>query len=60
MLIDRAAVARQRAQQAGIVPQIEQLPIFGIHKDALLALRYRLEDQQVILTLQSAQLHPSF
>lgn len=30
---------------------VEQLPIFGITKEALLALRYRLEDGQVTYPL---------
>jgi hypothetical protein len=29
------------------LPQIEQLPIFGIHKDIYLAFRYRPSDGQV-------------
>lgn len=47
MLIDSAIAARQGSQQAGIQPQVEQLPIFGISKDVLLALRYRVPDGQV-------------
>jgi hypothetical protein len=46
-LVDRAIEARHGSQQAGITPQIEQLPIFGIHKEVFLALRYRLPDNQV-------------
>ncbi|KAK3714077.1 hypothetical protein LTR37_008106 [Vermiconidia calcicola] len=42
--IDKAVEARRRSEQAGITPQVEQLPIFGITKDSLIALRYRLED----------------
>ncbi|OQO03908.1 hypothetical protein B0A48_10550 [Cryoendolithus antarcticus] len=45
-LVDRAMQARHGSQQAGVTAQIEQLPIFGIAKDALLALRYRLADGQ--------------
>ncbi|KAK6442782.1 hypothetical protein LTR95_000985 [Oleoguttula sp. CCFEE 5521] len=45
-LVDRAMQARHGSQQAGVTAQIEQLPIFGIAKDALLALRYRLPDGQ--------------
>ncbi|OQN98433.1 hypothetical protein B0A48_15703 [Cryoendolithus antarcticus] len=45
-LVDRAMQARRGSQQAGVTAQIEQLPIFGIAKDALLALRYRLADGQ--------------
>nr|OQO27801.1 hypothetical protein B0A51_04614 [Rachicladosporium sp. CCFEE 5018] len=45
-LVDRALQARHGSQQAGVTAQIEQLPIFGIAKDALLALRYRLPDGQ--------------
>lgn len=57
-LVDRAISARQGSQQAGITPQIEQLPIFGITKDALLAFRYRLDDGQVVFRfgLHSASL----
>jgi hypothetical protein len=33
--------------RAGITPHIEQLPIFGIHKEIYLAFRYRLSDNQV-------------
>ena len=43
----RAIEARRGAEQAGVVPQVEQLPIFGITKESLLALRYRLSDSQV-------------
>ncbi|GAB7329269.1 hypothetical protein MBLNU13_g01076t1 [Cladosporium sp. NU13] len=56
--VDRALEARYGSQQAGITPQIEQLPIFGIHKEVFLALRYRLTDGQarrVQFRLQSAQ-----
>ncbi|KAK3707761.1 hypothetical protein LTR37_011938 [Vermiconidia calcicola] len=42
--VDKAVEARRRSEQAGITPQVEQLPIFGITKDSLIALRYRLED----------------
>jgi len=45
--VDRALEARHGSQQAGITPQMEQLPIFGIHKEVFLALRYRLPDGQV-------------
>jgi hypothetical protein len=48
-LVDRAIEARHGSQQAGITPQIEQLPIFGIHKEVFLALRYRLPDNQACL-----------
>lgn len=46
-LIDKAIEARHGSQQVGIQPQIEQLPIFGIRKDNLLAFRYRWSDGQV-------------
>jgi hypothetical protein len=39
--------ARNRSQLAGISPQVEQLPIFGINKDKYLAFRYRRSDNQV-------------
>ncbi|KAK4549389.1 hypothetical protein LTR36_006386 [Oleoguttula mirabilis] len=45
--IEAAIEARRGAERAGVTPQIEQLPIFGITKESLLALRYRLEDGQV-------------
>ena len=47
--IDMAKETRRGAEHAGIHPQIEQLPIFGLTKDALFALRYRLDDGQVSL-----------
>lgn len=49
--VDRAVEARYGSQQAGITPQIEQLPIFGIHKEVFLALRYRLQDGQVCFAI---------
>jgi hypothetical protein len=49
--VDRALEARYVSQQAGITPQIEQLPIFGIHKEVFLALRYRLQDGQVCFAI---------
>lgn len=45
--VDAAIDARHGAERAGVTPQIEQLPIFGITKESLLALRYRLENGQV-------------
>ena len=48
-LVDKSIEARYGSQQAGITPQIEQLPIFGIHKEVFLALRYRLSNGQVDL-----------
>lgn len=45
--IDAALDARLGAERAGVTPQVEQLPIFGITKESLLALRYRLEDGSV-------------
>lgn len=51
LLIDSAIAARHGSQQAGIAPQVEQLPIFGITKDVLLALRYRVADGQVFTML---------
>ncbi|KAH9827781.1 hypothetical protein Tdes44962_MAKER02714 [Teratosphaeria destructans] len=44
--IDDADDAQRRAQEARIAIKIEQLPIFGITKDSLLAVRYRLVDGQ--------------
>ena len=52
--VDRALEARYGSQQAGITPQIEQLPIFGIHKEVFLALRYRLPDGQVCFAVTGA------
>ncbi|KAK3115687.1 hypothetical protein LTR53_004702 [Teratosphaeriaceae sp. CCFEE 6253] len=43
-LVDQARHARGGSQQHGVIPHIDQLPIFGITRDALLALRYRLAD----------------
>ncbi|KAM0723437.1 hypothetical protein Q7P37_000423 [Cladosporium fusiforme] len=51
-LIDKALETRHALQKAGTAPQIEQLPIFGICKDMLLALRYRLPDGQVARRVQ--------
>lgn len=45
--VDAAVDARRGAEQVGVTPQIEQLPIFGITKESLLAIRYRLGDGQV-------------
>ena len=45
--VDKAVEARRGAELAGVTPQVEQLPIFGITKESLLALRYRLSDGQV-------------
>lgn len=47
-LVDKAVEARHGSQKAGIMPQIEQLPIFGICKEIFLAFRYRLPDGQVL------------
>ena len=41
--VDAAIDARRGAEVAGVIPQVDQLPIFGITKNALLAIRYRLE-----------------
>ena len=41
--IDSAKEARRGSEAHGIRLETEQLPIFGITKDALLALRYRHE-----------------
>lgn len=45
--IDNATETRRRAEQAGVAVQIEQLPIFGITKESILAIRYRLDDGKV-------------
>lgn len=50
-LIDNAMETRRLLQQAGSTPHIEQLPIFGICKDMLLAIRYRLSDGQVLISI---------
>ncbi|KAK1063331.1 hypothetical protein LTR33_012311 [Friedmanniomyces endolithicus] len=44
--IDASRDARRGAEQHGVTPQLEQLPIFGMTKEALLALRYRPADGQ--------------
>lgn len=41
--------ARRSAAQHGVTLSVDQLPVFGITKDALLALRYRPSDGQVRL-----------
>lgn len=45
--VDRAIALRSNSDQAGHLLQADHLPIFGIAKEALLAIRYRLEDGQV-------------
>ena len=45
--IDASRDARRGAEQHGVTPQLDQLPIFGMTKEALLALRYRPADGQV-------------
>ncbi|KAF2772377.1 hypothetical protein EJ03DRAFT_372124 [Teratosphaeria nubilosa] len=44
--IDDADDTRRRAQEARMTVKIEELPIFGITRDNLLAVRYRLADGQ--------------
>ncbi|KAK0337927.1 hypothetical protein LTR02_001679 [Friedmanniomyces endolithicus] len=44
--VDASRAARRGAEQHGVTPQLEQLPIFGMTKEALLALRYRPADGQ--------------
>ncbi|EME50114.1 hypothetical protein DOTSEDRAFT_20500 [Dothistroma septosporum NZE10] len=44
--IERAVRTRVAIEREGTSANIEQLPIFGITKDNLLALRYRLKDGQ--------------
>lgn len=45
--IDRAVDARRKSAEAGVTVKVEQLPIFGITKENLLAIRYRLESGEV-------------
>ncbi|KAK3645772.1 hypothetical protein LTR56_008959 [Elasticomyces elasticus] len=45
-LIDQAIQTRRSLEEHGIAPHIEQLPIFGMTKDALLALRYTPADKR--------------
>ncbi|KAK0313765.1 hypothetical protein LTR01_002022 [Friedmanniomyces endolithicus] len=45
--VDASRDARRGAEQHGVTPQLEQLPIFGMTKEALLALRYRPADGQI-------------
>ncbi|KAF2858659.1 hypothetical protein K470DRAFT_272240 [Piedraia hortae CBS 480.64] len=44
--VDAAREARHGAEKAGVVPSTEQLPIFGITKHSLLAIRYKLQNGQ--------------
>ncbi|GAB1742936.1 hypothetical protein NU219Hw_g8638t1 [Hortaea werneckii] len=56
-LIDDALVARRGAERVGVMPAVEQLPIFGITREALLALRYKSksgEARRIQLRLNSA------
>lgn len=52
--IDAALEAQRRAQQNGVDLPSEQLPIFGMTKDALLALRYNTPKSEV-----GRSMHPS-
>ena len=45
--VDHAIETRRQSQQAGSTLHIEQLSIFGIFKEPLMALRYRLSDGKV-------------
>lgn len=45
--IDKAVEARRSAQSTGMTIYMEQLPIFGITKDTVLAVRYTLSDGKV-------------
>ncbi|KAK0326505.1 hypothetical protein LTR82_002347 [Friedmanniomyces endolithicus] len=55
--VDASRAARRGAEQHGVTPQLEQLPIFGMTKEALLALRYRPADGQTPAT-PSRECHP--
>lgn len=53
--VDYALSARRAAAQRGLDGvRIEQLPIYGMTKDAALALRYRLFDSGVVRPDQTA------
>ena len=45
--VDAAIETRRRAEQAGVAPQVSELPVFGITQENLAAIRYRQEDGQV-------------
>ena len=47
--MDSAIDTRRRLEQATTTPQVSHLPIFGVTKGILLALRCRLEDGQVCI-----------
>jgi hypothetical protein len=49
--IDSAAQTRQRFRQASVNASVDQLPIFGLTKGPLLALRYRQSDGQVCTSM---------
>jgi hypothetical protein len=49
--IDSAVHTRQRFRQTSVNASVEQLPIFGLTKGPLLALRYRQSDGQVCTRL---------
>ncbi|RMY56694.1 hypothetical protein D0863_12888 [Hortaea werneckii] len=56
-LVDEALAARRGAERVGVMPAVEQLPIFGITREALLALRYKSrsgEARRIQLRLKSA------
>ncbi|KAI7162537.1 hypothetical protein KC343_g4325 [Hortaea werneckii] len=56
-LVDEALAARSGAERVGVMPAVEQLPIFGITREALLALRYKSrsgEARRIQLRLKSA------
>ncbi|KAI6842004.1 hypothetical protein KC340_g2135 [Hortaea werneckii] len=56
-LVDEALAARTGAERVGVMPAVEQLPIFGITREALLALRYKSrsgEARRIQLRLKSA------
>lgn len=46
-LVDEALTARRGAERVGVMPAVEQLPIFGITREALLALRYKSRSGEV-------------
>ncbi|KAI7552423.1 hypothetical protein KC331_g1896 [Hortaea werneckii] len=56
-LVDDALAARRGAERVGVMPAVEQLPIFGISREALLALRYKStsgEARRIQIRLKSA------
>lgn len=50
--VDASIDVRRRSLHTTSASSVEQLPIFGITREALLALRYRLPDGQVTLPIR--------